>query len=128
MESQFIALLVLSYVSVFSQAPLLVLYDRFTQSTHQFKQCFFPTIIEPTVFRNLASKVPELQVHVTTLGNKFCKIYSPQFFRITHRILKIFSQFDFMQCRQRLLWKSRVLYFLPDCFSAFQRCKGILYW
>ena len=47
MESQFIALLVLSYVSVFSQAPLLVLDDRFTQSTHQFKQCYFQLLSNP---------------------------------------------------------------------------------
>ena len=45
-----------------------------------------------------------------------CEIYFPLFPEIKHAILKIFSQYEFTQCRQRLRLTTGVLEFLAKNF------------
>ena len=61
-----LGILVLCSVSVFSQAPLLVLDYRWSYNPPTYQRTMIG--IEPTPFRNLASKVAGLQVHATTPG------------------------------------------------------------
>ena len=67
------SLLGLSQVPVFSQASLLVLDYRWSQNLPTYRRTATPAGIEPTSFRNLASKIAGLQVHATTLGLKLKK-------------------------------------------------------
>ena len=119
--------IVLSYVSVFSLVPLQLLDYRFTQSTHQFKQCYFQLVSNPQCSEIRPPKYLNYRCMSLHLEINFVRFIPHSFFQLHIEFWKYF-QFDFMQCRQRLLWKSRVLYFLADCFSVFQHCKGILYW
>ena len=90
MESQFIALLVLSYVSVFSQAPLLVLDDRFTQSTHQFKQCYFQLLSNPQCSKIWPPKYLNYRCMSLHLEINFVRFIPHSFFELHIEFWKYF--------------------------------------
>ena len=68
LESRFIVpvLLGLSQIPVFIQAPLLVLDYRWSHNVPPIEGLLPVTVVEPTLFRNLASKVAGLQVNANT--------------------------------------------------------------